>query len=191
MTLSAFVLACLALLIAPGPTNTLMALASAQGGMRRVLRFVPAELIAYLTAILLVGGVFAPVLATHPALATTVKLMAAAWVMALAVRLWSGLARYETSARITAGDIAVTTLLNPKVLVFGLVLLPMPGSEGFGLRLGLLAMSIIGVAILWGGFGRLLSTRQAGTSHLPRLQRFAALWLGILSLTMAVGVLKA
>lgn len=48
----AFLSAVLALLATPGPTNTLMALAGAEGGVGRVARLLPAELAGHLTTIL-------------------------------------------------------------------------------------------------------------------------------------------
>lgn len=186
MTLAAFLVACLSLLIAPGPTNTLMALAAAQGGMGRVLRLIPVELAAYLASILAIGWLFAPILISHPSIGSVVKLAAAVWVMILAVRLWAARSDTGSAGQIAARDIAVTTLLNPKALVFALVLLPLPGAEGHGVRLGLLALAIIGVALLWGGLGRTLAQARA-----PRLQRLAAMWLGVLSVVLATAVLRA
>ncbi len=48
MSLEELVLALLVLLLTPGPTNTLMALAGAERGWTRALRLIPAELAGYL-----------------------------------------------------------------------------------------------------------------------------------------------
>jgi hypothetical protein len=73
----AFLSAVLALLLAPGPTNTLMALAGAQAGFG----LLPVELLGYLTTILPLTWLGAPLLARWPVLATGLKVLAAAWVL--------------------------------------------------------------------------------------------------------------
>ncbi|WP_444430788.1 hypothetical protein ACTTAM_07475 [Rhodobacter capsulatus] len=136
MTLAAFSLAVLALLLAPGPTNTLMAVAGASHGLARVLRLVPAEpggLSAHGCAAGAGGG--AGLMARAPGAALLLKLAAALWVMVLAVRLWCSAAAGAEGFAIGAGRIFVTTALNPKALIFGLVLLPAPSPAEIAARL--------------------------------------------------------
>ncbi len=90
MTLLAFIAAVLALLLAPGPTNTLMGVAGSQGGIVRAARLIPAELAGYLTAILpltLIGSRF---FAEFPVAALILKSSAAVWVMFLAINSGAG-----------------------------------------------------------------------------------------------------
>jgi threonine/homoserine/homoserine lactone efflux protein len=89
MTLTAFLSAVLALLLAPGPTNTLMGLAGAQRGLRGVMRLLPAELFGYLTTILPLIYLGAEVLGQWPVAAVVLKIAAALWVMFLAINLWA------------------------------------------------------------------------------------------------------
>ena len=77
MSTLTFLFAVLALLLAPGPTNTLIGLAGAQHGLHRVARLIPAELAGYLTAIVPVALLGGQVLASAPGLATGLKLAAA------------------------------------------------------------------------------------------------------------------
>lgn len=195
MALSLFLSAVLALLLAPGPTNTLMALAGAGAGLRRVLRLIPAELAGYLLAVLPLAWLGAGLVERVPALAPGLKLVAALWVLSLALRLWRRPAAGEDMP-VTARRVFVTTLLNPKALVFGLVLLPAPADPAFAARLALFLACIVGVALLWGGAGRALGRIGKATAARGELsdpvflvQRVAALWLGCLSLALVAGVM--
>lgn len=193
MTLTAFLSATLALLIAPGPTNMLMGLAGAQLGLPRVARLIPAELVGYLAAILPLALIGTQVIEQAPGLSVTLKACAAVWVMILAVRLWRqapGEGQGAPVGGVTARTVLVTTFLNPKALIFGLVLLPAPSSAEFLPRLGLFCLSVVGVAFLWGAGGGLTRIGPAGASRLAIVRRAAALWLALLSTILAGAVLR-
>lgn len=191
MTLAAFISAVLALLLAPGPTNTLMGLAGAQGGVRRVLRLIPAELLGYLTTILPLVFLGAELLARWPVAAVALKLAAAAWVMVLAVKLWSRSDDGDNPAEVTTRRIALTTMLNPKALIFGLVLLPAPDEAMFLPRLGMFILLVIAVALVWGTAGTLTRMGDGGARRLQLVQRAASLWLGFVAVTLVAGVIGA
>lgn len=190
MTLTAFVFAVLALLLAPGPTNMLMALAGAQHGLRRVGRLLPAELAGYLTTILplviLGGGLLAQV----PMLATALKTAAAAWVLLLAIRLWRVRPGTTAAADTTAAHVWLTTVLNPKAVVIALVLLPPPGDPGLLSRLGLFCLLVAGAALVWGGVGVCLQTRGGSDARLCLLRRAASVWLVLVSASLVGGLLR-
>lgn len=186
MTLAAFASAVLALLLAPGPTNTLMGLAAAQHGLPRVLRLLPAELAGYLAAVLPLAWLGAGLLSHVPLAAVALKLAAAAWVMALALRLWRAPRAGSDSGTITARRIWLTTLLNPKALVFGLVLLPPLQDTSFAPRLALFCLLVSAAALTWGAAGALI--RRGGTRRLGQLQRLASLWLAVVAVTLLAGV---
>lgn len=190
MTLAAFAAAVLALLLAPGPTNTLMAVAGAQGGPGRVLRLLPAELAGYLAAILPLAFLGAGVLAQVPQAATALKLAAAVWVMVLAVRLWGRRGDGAAAGTVTPARVALTTLLNPKALIFGLVLLPVPQDPAFVPRLGLFCLMVAAVALAWGAAGALTRGGPQAALRLTRVQRAASLWLAFVSVSLAAGALQ-
>jgi threonine/homoserine/homoserine lactone efflux protein len=191
MSLAAFLAAVLALLVAPGPTNTLMALSGAQGGLPRVIRLMPAELAGYLAAILSLAALGAPLLAAWPAARPALALVAAVWVMALAIRLWGRRGDDQTAPVVTPRQVFVTTLLNPKALVFALVLLPPLTEPDFAMRLGLFVGVVAGVAALWGMAGAAAGGRRAGGNRLGLVQRGASVWLALVSVSLALGVLRA
>lgn len=179
-----FLLASLALLLAPGPTNTLLALASAQSGRMRALPLMIAELSAYFLVVTPLALWGAAPLEAVPALATGLRLAAAAWVAALAVRLWTLPAPDARQAAVTWRMVFTTTLLNPKGLVFSLVLLPQGDVAALLPHMGLLAACIAGAALFWifaGGF--LSGRRESG------LRRGAACLLGLLAVLLVQATL--
>ncbi len=190
MTLAAFVSAVLALLLAPGPTNTLMGLAGAARGLRGVARLIPAELAGYLTAILPLAWMGAEVLAHRPGLAVALKAAAAVWVMFLAVRLWGGPGA-AMAGEVTARRVYVTTALNPKALVVALILLPPFGEAPFAGRLGLYCLLIAGVALVWGLAGAMTRRGDDTGRRLTLVRRVAAAWLAVVSATLLAGTVGA
>ena len=191
MTYAAFLTAALALLLAPGPTNTLMGVAGAQAGTGRVIRLIPAELLGYLTAILPLAWLGAGLPERWPVAAILLKLAAAAWVMILAVRLWGPPGGGADAGAVGARRIYVTTLLNPKALIFGLVLLPAPGEAQFLPKLGLFCLMVAGVALVWGTAGRLTQIGGNGDRRLLMVQRLASGWLALVSVMLIAGTIRA
>ncbi|MDT8855786.1 hypothetical protein RNZ50_12320 [Paracoccaceae bacterium Fryx2] len=191
MSLVAYSGAVLAMLLAPGPTNTLMGVAGAQGGPGRVMRLLPAELLGYLTTILPLVYLGAQILSQWPSVAVVLKLAAAAWVMFLAVRLWGRPGDGDGVHEVTARRVYLTTVLNPKALVFGLVLLPAPDAQQFGVKLGLFGLMVIVVAVIWGMSGVLTRIGGGGSRRLVLIKRVASVWLAMVSVTLLAGVIRA
>lgn len=177
--MAATALALLALLIAPGPTNALLALAGAQGGLRLALVRVPLVMAAYLAVVapLLVWG--APLAESLPLLRAVLSGLAALWAARLALRLWSLPGAAATGAEVSPGAIVVTTLLNPKGLIAGLVLLP--GQGPVLPLLALFAACALGAGAVWALLGAGL-LRRAGRW----LTRGSAVGLAALSLALAL-----
>ena len=193
MTLATYVIAVLALLLAPGPTNILFMVAGAEGGARRVWSLLPSEVLGYLAAIIPLSFMGATLLAERPWAGLAVKVSAAAWVISLAVRLWQTSALPGGVRHVTQRQVFITTLLNPKALVFGLVLLPSPLAAGFTSRLALFCVMVVACAVVWGSGGNLLhvpGSADAGGGRLRVVQRVASVWLAMVSVTLLVGALR-
>jgi threonine/homoserine/homoserine lactone efflux protein len=88
MSYLTFISAVFILLLSPGPTNTLMGLASAHGSLWQVLKLLPAELLGYLTMILPLTWLGEALMDRWPVSAAVLKVAAASWVMYLATKLW-------------------------------------------------------------------------------------------------------
>lgn len=158
-----FVLAALGLLLTPGPTNTLLATSGATVGARASLRLIPAELAGYSLEITGVTLLLRPLLGTHADPTFYLKLTLACYLTYLAVRLWrAGGIIGDERAAIGARQVFVTTLLNPKGIVFVLVIVPYLRDGDLTAALPYLAglaCMIIGVACTWIMLGALLRRR--------------------------------
>lgn len=185
MSLPELILAILALLLTPGPTNTLMLLAGAERGPSGALRLIPAEVAGYLLTVLPLAVFGASLLDSHPGLRGIVTFAAAVWVAVLAVRLWRGPGSGGLAGSVTARDVFVTTALNPKALIFGLALLP--SQEGMALHLALFSGLVAAVGMVWVALGAglpRLGVRQPPA--LSGLRRLASVWLAALSIVLMV-----
>ena len=173
------------LLLTPGPTNTLMALAGAERGARAAAGLIPVELCAYLCVVVPLASAGAGLMAAVPGLLPLVTAAAALWVLWLAVRMWrSVIPQQHAVVTVTPRRVFVTTLLNPKALIISLVLLPGPPLP---LRAAVFAALVCCAAFAWISLGAVLARRGDnpvfGLS--PLWRRSAALWLGLLSAALA------
>lgn len=178
------------LLLTPGPTNTLLALAGASVGLRRALPLIGAEIAGYLTVVLPLALIGQALVDHWPGAGNALTLAAAMWVMYLAIRLWQPVVQTAGSAEVTWRRVFVTTLLNPKGLIFGLVLLPAMASPDFLPKLGAFCLLIIVVASLWAGFGAHLGRHRTEDDPPLMFRRFAACWLCLLSLGFIAGMVR-
>lgn len=183
MTPVELALAILLLLLTPGPTNSLVLLAGAERGWTGAMRLVPAELAGYLLTVIPLALVGAAYLADHHGLRTGVTLAAAVWVAVLAVKLWQVPPAGVGGRSVGARTLFITTALNPKALIFGLVLLPSP--DRLGANLMLFAGLVVAVAALWAGAGAILRSGGVGQPRaLFLLRRLASVWLAAISILL-------
>ena len=165
-----FLLAVLAVLFTPGPTNTLLASGGAVRGWRGGLPLVFAELCGYLVTVDLVGFLLRPVILSHPPIGSALKLGVALYLVWAAIGLWRNVASLE-SARTAVGwrSVFVATLLNPKGLVFALGIIPF-GSPAIAGYLGAFAVSVLFAGVCWVGVGHLIGAAAGERRRLvPRL----------------------
>lgn len=167
-----FLLTVLFILGTPGPTNTLLATAGATVGIRRALPILLGESAGYLISILIIGLLIGPALASLPAVALTLRLMVGAYLLWLAFRLWQrGAVLVQGDQTITLRQVFVTTLLNPKAIIFALGVIPFAVPAWPAYLLGFLALLVV-VAVAWISIGAALghAAAAAGRSGLvPRI----------------------
>lgn len=182
-----FLLATWVILLTPGPTNTLLALSGAQVGFLRSLKLLPAELSGYLLPVVPLAVIGTKLLDSWPGLASAIRLCAAIWVLYLAIKLWRQSVKSIEQGAVTARRVFVTTLLNPKALLFGLVLLPPATDIRFLAYLAIFICSIVAVAALWATAGTAIvkGTIQQTTQRRMWMHRLAAVWLAALSAGLA------
>ncbi|MDQ7250306.1 LysE family translocator [Dongia sedimenti] len=166
-----FALAVAFLLATPGPTNTLLLTAGAASGLR-ALRLIPAEVIGYLATILMVGYLIGDRVQSMPSLAYALRMIIAAYLLYLAVRLWrAGWAMHAAQKLIGFRDVLVTTLLNPKALLFALGIIPVHAPDSLAYFIAFVVMVIAagsGWALLGVALARSLLPKSS-TQLVPRL----------------------
>jgi threonine/homoserine/homoserine lactone efflux protein len=185
MPLPDLIIALTVLLLSPGPTNTLMALAGAERGLRNAAGLIPLELCAYLCVTVPLALAGAGLMTALPGVLPVVTAVAAIWVLWLAIRMWRRpVPQQVASATVTPLRVFLTTLLNPKALIIGLVLLPGPSLP---LRTAVFAALVCSAALAWISLGAVLARRGSSTvpGLTPLLRRSAAVWLGLLSAALA------
>ncbi len=101
----------------------------------------------------------------------------------MAIKLWLPQTVQSGSQRVSAALVFTTTMLNPKALIFGLVLLPSP--DTLGNHLALFSALVVLVAVGWAGFGAWLGGDSGSeTGAMLWIRRGASVWLSVVSLTL-------
>lgn len=181
--------AALLLLLLPGPTNALVAAATATGGLCRLPGAVGAVLLAYGLALTLLGLCAGILADTAPAAAPVLKLLASAALALSAVKIWR--ADPAAGTAVPTRRVFLITLINPKALVLAFAILP-PGLPSPILIVGT-AAAIAFATVVWGLAGLVLGRlgrRYVGTGVLNRATAAVlAAFAGALMVTTAVAAL--
>lgn len=182
-----FVLAVLALLATPGPTNTLMAAAGAQRGVVRSLPLLAGELGGYFIAITVWIELVGAAVASQPLVPVIAKFVAAGFLVWSAWKLWVNAGHADLAQRgITLGRVFATTLINPKALVFAFAIFP---HVGFVARLPFLAIFtvlVVGTAVGWMTLGAVAARSSSGLLTSSRVERIAAVALEVFATLLVV-----
>lgn len=170
MALLTFLIATYGLLAVPGPTNTLLATSGADAGVTRSLHLLAAELCGYLAAILLLRVIVSPIAAEIPLIAVILRALLTLYILTLASTLWrsrAGLLR--PAPAVTFRQVLITTLLNPKAVIFVFLLLPLDiGWRALLPWLVLLSGQIVTAGAAWLALGAMLGRgmRRSGRPDL-------------------------
>jgi threonine/homoserine/homoserine lactone efflux protein len=158
---AAFLLSATALLMVPGPTNSLIATNGAISGMRRTVFLLPAELCAYMIAIIGWGLGLGAVTTHVPAAIVAVKLAASAALLVSAWKLWmlGGQGGHPQTAGLQ--QVFLVTICNPKAFIFSLMIVPY--LKDGDLRSALPYLAGLGILILI--IGVFWSAIGAGLAH--------------------------
>jgi threonine/homoserine/homoserine lactone efflux protein len=191
----AFVLGVLALLATPGPTNTLLATSGAVAGIRRSLPLILAEIIGYMTSIHILALVIGPLVRASHVLSVGLRVACAAYLFYAAWRLWrDGSDALISDKPVRFRHVLVTTLLNPKAVVFAFVILPYLSqgqiAPALPYTLSLAAM-IIGVAVSWISLGSALRAGAGQRINNGLVRRVGALVLCVFATVFSSSVLSA
>ncbi len=183
---SLFLLAILALLLTPGPTNTLVTVGAAARGFGASLPLLLGELAGYLIVVVPLATIAGSLLEGRPVLAVALRLAAALWVLFLAIRLWRVSAVQmspDSASPVTIGQVFVTTLLNPKAPIIGLVIMPHGPLAQIAPAIGLFSLLVAGTGTSFLVLGSLIGRAPSLSPQL--VYRIAAVCLGVFSLGLA------
>lgn len=162
MQVATFLLTSAAILLTPGPTNTILAASGAAMGLRHARLLPLAEALGYALAIAFFLAV-AELLTGVPQALPVLKGVAAVWLVASAYKLWSLPVVPDMPEQASAfGRVLLTTLLNPKAMLVGTISIPSLMPEE--LLVGLL--SFIGLSTIAG-----FAWASLGAALPPRLRR--------------------
>ena len=188
MSSMAFIAVCASLLATPGPTNTLLATSGAEVGWRRSVPLLAAELFGYLLAIAILRLALGPFIVSRPIVAAALQAVVALYLVYLAVALWRRSSLPLAQGRsITFAGVFLTTLLNPKGLIFAFSLLPAPpaGLPALLPWLALLSAEIVAIGFSWTLLGSLLMRSLQDPARARIGYRASAAVLGLLASMMA------
>lgn len=187
--LHVFAISTLVILLTPGPTNTLLAVAGLGLGTRRALPLIAFELAGYLTSITAWGIFLASAQHRYPWIGVSVRVAASCYLAYIAVKTWRDTtAPLAADKKVPIGPNALfmATLLNPKALVFASAIFPSHAFDDLGVYLAatlLFSCFLVPVGALWIRFGAALSSGRL--MNPLTLQRAAACIIGLFSVSIA------
>jgi threonine/homoserine/homoserine lactone efflux protein len=160
-----FILAALALLATPGPTNTLLATSGAAAGFKRSLPLILAEITGYMISISVLALVIGPLVRASHELNIALRVACGAYLLYGAWRLWrEGAAPLTSGAPVKFGRVLTATLLNPKGIVFAFVIVPHYAEGAPALAAPYMAALACLIAIAGGGWIALGAAIRSGAS---------------------------
>lgn len=184
------------ILLTPGPTNTLLASAGIQAGVKQSLKLIPAEVMGYLIAITSWGGVLESVSHFIPWLPALLKLISATFILYLAFKLWitsTNDIKLDTPL-ITPKALFVATLLNPKALLFASAIFPHAAWEVlhvYFVHIAIFLSLITPIAFLWIAFGTVLISNKVTWLNQRNLQRTAAFILTFFAMPIGYSAISS
>ncbi|SPL72616.1 LysE family translocator [Acinetobacter stercoris] len=171
-----------AILLTPGPTNTLLASSGIQVGVRKSFQLIPAEALGYLIAITAWGVLIGTVSKKFPIVPVILKLFSAAYILFLAIKLWRT-AKDQVDLNmptIRARELFCATLLNPKALLFASAIFPVSTWKYFAeytAHMLTFLLLIIPIAFFWTYLGSVLCSNKITWLNQTNLQKTASIVL--------------
>lgn len=183
------------ILMLPGPTNTLLFSAGVSSGVWRTLPLVAAEALGYVVAISLWGFALLPVATDFSWLLSVVKLACAFYIGFLALKMWSrgSLVDRVDHKILGPADLFLTTLSNPKALLFVATVFPaetFDSSRSFVLVMACFLVVLLPIGAAWSYLGAFLNRSRLLSTHTPTILRLASGVLVLFSGSLFYSVYK-
>jgi threonine/homoserine/homoserine lactone efflux protein len=177
---SIFLLEVLGMLAVPGPTNSLLFVSGVTRGFGRSLRLILAEVTAYLISLSFLLLVLQPLTKGHSTVTQLLRVVCSMYLAYVAVGLWrSGTQDIDESHPITFLRVFLTTLVNPKNLIFAFGIFPASPTDAYGILpyLGSFSAICTAVGCGWIAGGALLHATAAHKAHFTWFYRGEACML--------------
>jgi threonine/homoserine/homoserine lactone efflux protein len=183
-----FLISTAMLLLTPGPTNTLLAAAGLGHGSREALPLIAFAVTGYIIAISGWGIFLASVEKYYPWLNVLVRVICSGYLLYIAVRVWRSAERPPMSGSKTIGPatVFVTTILNPKGLLFASTIFPPQAFDSmqfYLLATALFACMVVPIGILWVVIGAAVGSGRVMFMDPVKAQRALAILIGGFSAT--------
>ena len=178
-----FVLAMIAVLMIPGPTNALLASSAHQQGIPKTSLFIPAQLLGYFYAINLWALLIHLCSPVWPNFIHILHVCSAVYVVWLAFHLWkaSDLEKHNQHHRsIQPRQLFFSTFKNPKALLFAAGVLPIEtwsNPTNFVLVFALFSLVLLPTVVFWMFFGRAILAGQSRQIKADLLYKGSAMLL--------------
>jgi len=178
----------------PGPTNSLLFVSGATRGLRAILHLPLAEVTAYLITISLLVFVVGPVAKDHAAVGQLLRVLCSIYLAQTALWLWrSAQPSVDAAHPINALRIFLTTLVNPKNLVFAFAIFPAPAAGS-----GVMVSSFVGFSVIciiagfsWIAAGAIIQSAAASRMHFHHFYRGEAVLLAAFAIMVLVSAYYA
>lgn len=185
-----FLFGVIVILLTPGPTNTLLAAAGLAQGLWSAVPLVAFELVGYLLAISMWGVFLTSIEQYYPWVGTTVRVACSGYLIYLAVQIWRATSETPRSTSRTIGPMAVfiTTVLNPKGLLFASTIFPahaFDDGQVYVAAMALFTCVVVPIGTLWVAMGVVVGSGRVIAIDPVKLQRVFALVIGVFSATIA------
>lgn len=188
-----FILAVIAVLMIPGPTNALLASSAHQQGIAKTSWYLPMQLFGYLYAVNLWALFIHLAQPIWPYMPLILHIAAACSVLFWAFYLWKSKHLQQHSQRhqtIKPYQLFFATLKNPKALLFAAGIFPAATWEQpintFWVFV-VFALVLIPTSLYWMSFGRALLDPENSQKHADLLSKGSALLLMICVLPVIIG----
>ena len=151
----------------PGPTNSLLFVSGVSRGLQASLPLIVAEVTAYMISISTLMFVLEPALRVHSTVSQLFRVLCSLYLAQMAVSLWRTGGRDVHDAHpITVRRIFLTTLMNPKNLLFAFGIFPLASQDVHDLVPSLAGFSAICTAVACGWIAAGATLHTTGTSKL-------------------------
>lgn len=183
------------ILMIPGPTNTLLFVSGLHVRLRTTLPLIATEALGYFIAISLLGFLLAFVSGRFLWLQAVIKGGSAAYISYLALKMWgrSHLIKERGDRIVNAKDMFVSTLTNPKGLLFASTIFPAEAFrtiQHFAVAMTCFLCILVPIGVGWASLGSACNHSHTLIGQTPRLLRLASFVLMCLSGTLMYSLVK-